>query len=358
MSATEYAVKNYTSEQVPAVISRDSSAVLKGVGILVVLISHYLSFYIYEDNPVSGVANVTVSVFFILSGYGVFSSLRKRLKNKLGTKAIFIFYKDRLLKIIPLLWISLCLQFLITGNTFPATAFFGYELTGHYWFISSILQCYLLSPFLFLIIEAGKYCSLGSVTLGMMLLASLERDSSVFEPLLMGFHLAESPYLQIYFLHTYLFFCGMCLHHFGYWFEHKRILSKALFCSRRLVFWLLLFAALTYTCLEKAVFSGLPLLGSLCLFFLTCAYALQNHVASESIAIKAVKFIGNHSLPIYLFHMSYYFLLERLGLLSTNPIVGISFTITLLPVFVSVSTLLETFVDFFYKKLQNLGCTT
>ena len=51
---------------------REASDILKGISILSVLINHYLKHY--TEFGVGGFANVVVSIFFVLSGYGIFTS--------------------------------------------------------------------------------------------------------------------------------------------------------------------------------------------------------------------------------------------------------------------------------------------
>ncbi|MCK5889410.1 MAG: acyltransferase [Methylococcales bacterium] len=92
-----------------------------------------------------------VDIFFLLSGIGISFSLSK-------STSILIFYCKRVLRIIPLFWIFLLLILIkrliaseITLNNINLLApFFGIDFfifgTLHYWFIPSILICYLFAP--------------------------------------------------------------------------------------------------------------------------------------------------------------------------------------------------------------------
>ena len=72
---------------------------LKGFAILIVIISHLSR--TYNDaffGP--GYANGAISIFFVLSGYGAYFSLKRRFASNADTvKTIAIYYTDRVLRI-------------------------------------------------------------------------------------------------------------------------------------------------------------------------------------------------------------------------------------------------------------------
>ena len=138
-----------TTEQ-PTKSNKDASNILKGIAILTVLINHYLNRYTTFES--GGFANTVVAIFFLLSGYGIFISFKKRATDTdevFSFKSIVTFYISRFARIFPLFWIALVIEALI-ANSFQPTllSFLGFEAGRHYWFVSSILQCYLLTPFL------------------------------------------------------------------------------------------------------------------------------------------------------------------------------------------------------------------
>jgi peptidoglycan/LPS O-acetylase OafA/YrhL len=60
--------------------TRDATNSLKGFAILIVLANHFLNQYV-DPNNFSGLANATLSIFFIVSGYGIAHSLEQRSKR-------------------------------------------------------------------------------------------------------------------------------------------------------------------------------------------------------------------------------------------------------------------------------------
>ena len=329
-----------------------ASFLLRGIAIGVVLINHYVSRY--TTIPSGGIANVMVSIFFVLSGYGIALSLNKRLKGRLSLPQILHFYQMRIVKLLPLLWIALFIQSLVTQRTYPLHSFFGYELEGHYWFISAILQCYLLSPFLNQLLRFRKYLALPCMTAILILANVLSSRYAFFESTSMFFHLVKSPYLEIHFLHTYSFFCGMCLCYFEPTFLSKNIWERIFQRFQNTAFVTLVFTTLIYIILEGHILPSLPLVGGLFLCFITCLYALKGKICPDFPTSKFLVFIGYHSLSIYLLHMSYYFLLERLGLLTENSINSVLVVIFLFPVFILVALGLEKIADFVSTKFGNL----
>ena len=73
---------------------------LKGIAITSVLINHYLNNYVQGDS--SGFANLWISVFFILSGYGLFHSFSQHKIESFTKKNLKTFYINRFLRIFPL----------------------------------------------------------------------------------------------------------------------------------------------------------------------------------------------------------------------------------------------------------------
>jgi peptidoglycan/LPS O-acetylase OafA/YrhL len=97
--------------------TRKATETLKGLAIFVVLINHYLN-----DNfsgNYGGFANITISIFFLLSGYGIYLTLDKRFAdNKFSWQALGAFYYDRLIRIFPLFWLALVIQTLVTQRCY------------------------------------------------------------------------------------------------------------------------------------------------------------------------------------------------------------------------------------------------
>lgn len=135
---------------------------LKGLAILTVIFSH-IGYNLVSDNrflfPLSIAAGVGVNMFLFLSGYGLtMSALLKPLSP-------WQFYRRRLAKLYPPLWLSLALfivlDFFITHKTYglavigqAALGFFGradvaLDLNSPLWYFSLIVLYYLLFPLVF-----------------------------------------------------------------------------------------------------------------------------------------------------------------------------------------------------------------
>lgn len=330
-------------------ITKQGSSILRGIAMLVVLINHYISNYttLYGG----GVANVAVSIFFVLSGYGIAASLERRLGDRVQPKKFLMFYKVRAFKVFPLLWVALALQSIVTQKGYPFTSYMGYELSGHYWFISSLLECYLLGPFLYTLMSRRRAFMMFFMT--NILIFSLFSGNRYLtsESLTPFLQFSESPYLGIHFMSICLFFYGMCLWKFWH-FSHDSVASKKSLDRYSLpVFIVIVSSALVYSLLERLVYTGLPVVGSLVLFFVCCAYTLKTNLHTDNITAKAIVFVGEHSFPIYLFHMSCYFFLERIGLFRINSVRSIFFCIVLFPVFILFALMLEVLANYCSTKM-------
>jgi len=349
------------------------------------LINHYVDHFMTADG--CNVANTMVSVFFVLSGYGIAASLRKKFgggthstkskstqskstqaaEQRVTWKKLFSFYKLRVAKIFPLLWIALLIQSLVMGKPFPPSAFLGYGLEGHYWFVSSILECYLLSPFLGMLLDYKKHAALVGMTVLLLFSNYLIGAYPALKPTLMSFHLTGFPYLEIYLINIYLFFCGMYFQRlqrsplsdasrFGRSVPRRRnavgreassllVSLKTLFqkvtVHHYATFWILFFAAMSYLCLERFVSSSLPFIGSVVLLAVTSLYAVRAKGAPSSLVSQALVFAGRHSLPIYLLHIPFYFFFARAGVIQVDSWPSCFISVLLLPLFLYTAIKLE-----------------
>ena len=88
----------------------ESTNTLKGIAITAVLINHYLNRNLSGDY--FGFATQWLSLFFMLSGYGIYLSLEKfSIENgKLTIKNILSFYFLRIVRIFPLFIMAYILQ--------------------------------------------------------------------------------------------------------------------------------------------------------------------------------------------------------------------------------------------------------
>jgi peptidoglycan/LPS O-acetylase OafA/YrhL len=121
---------------------------LKGIAISAVLMNHYLNLNVSRDYV--GFGNLWISVFFILSGYGLSRSLDRRFETTIYSKELFLFYYERFIRIFPLLWLAWFIELIVKGGHLSPWILSGIHAKGHYWFIPALLQCYILSPWIYL----------------------------------------------------------------------------------------------------------------------------------------------------------------------------------------------------------------
>ncbi len=331
---------------------REASNILKGITILTVLVNHYLNHY--TDFGIGGFANVLVSIFFLLSGYGIFISLTKRWGKDLDHKQIINFYYGRLCKILPLFWLALLIQGIIVSSSYPVFSFLGFEPKGHYWFIASILECYLVAPFLAFFVNVNVFRTFLITTVLFGTSIVLSSYSSTFSFIFEFLRLSKEPYLGIYFLNIYLFFIGMCIHKFDLVDKQRTFASKVSSKLRYSLFFILVFVTLTYIFMEKIV-PRLPLFGGLLLLLVLCVYAMGSFISANMLPLKLINFIGINSFSIYLFHMSYYFLLTKMGYLEKGSPLGGLVVVGLFPIFLLISLSLEKAVNFSVARINALS---
>jgi len=80
--------------------SREITNYLKGLAILVVYLSHFANNYVVGFSTQYG--NGFVSIFFILSGFGIYASLKKQSNFQYGN-FVLNFFRKRIIRIYPLL---------------------------------------------------------------------------------------------------------------------------------------------------------------------------------------------------------------------------------------------------------------
>ena len=291
--------------------TRASSDFLKGIAIFSVLANHYLN--LFPDINSGGFANSIISIFFFLSGYGIFSSIEAKTKDSsFSFDKMVLFLGNRATKVFPLYWLALCTQSIISGHWYSPLTFLGFEAEGHYWFISAIIQCYLLTPALYIALQRNQYFSIIICTLILTVSKAVSSQNPYLEFLAGFFHLTESPYLEIYFLHTYIYFAGMCLKKFG--FRPANDHNSLIFKHKNLI---LLFLAASYTIyavLEKFLLP-LPILGNILILMLASIFTMFSQISWEGSILASICFLGRASFPVYLFHMSYYISLVKMGIL-------------------------------------------
>lgn len=138
--------------------NRELTSYLKGFAILTVITGHFSKRFMPEQ--IMSFGDHFIAIFFILSGYGLYFSLKKQ-KNT-GQGHVLSFYLKRVVRIYPLYWINFALDFVFDPSleiTFTLIIDF---LLLHFtdpprvWFIHALVPCYVLAPAIFNAINKTK----------------------------------------------------------------------------------------------------------------------------------------------------------------------------------------------------------
>lgn len=325
---------------------------LRGIVIVAVLLNHYVDDFMTMDGH--DIANTMVSVFFVLSGYGISASLHQKLGENFSVSSLLGFYRIRIAKVFPLLWVALLLESLIANHVFSISDFLGYKMTEHYWFISSLLECYLLSPLLHLLLNYKKNITLAFMTLLFLVSNYAIGQNPELKSALMNFHLTGFPYMELYLSNIYLFFGGMYFHHVGRARQTFNIQNQQQLASntttqtgqqatgyQSILFILLLVSSLSYIFLERFFYSVLPFIGGPVLLAVLSFYALSMRCTPRFWLSSAFIYAGRHSLALYLLHMPYFYFLERINIISIDSLTSIAMSIVLLPLFFGIALAIE-----------------
>ncbi len=134
-------------QQTPA--ARNTTAALRGIAILIVLLSHFLTNFVVSHDRFGHAGNAAVALFFIASGYGNAWSLKKRHAG--GNFSLREFYRDRFFRLYPLYWLALGCIWASTKAAPDVWALSGVK--APYWFVSAIIQCAVVAPLLYNILR-------------------------------------------------------------------------------------------------------------------------------------------------------------------------------------------------------------
>jgi peptidoglycan/LPS O-acetylase OafA/YrhL len=294
---------------------------LKGIAISAVLINHYINGHFSVD--AGGFANLFIALFYMASGYGLYYSLSNALAGEttFSKKALFLFYRDRAIRIFPLFWIAL----LVSGSMFPL-ALLGLHAPGHFWFIPTLLQCYALAPLIFSGMRKNKAALVIIVILAFAGINSLLYLGYASQPVMKLVSFLHAGWRGFYFIYILLFTFGLLLPCFlnatqATQIKHP-IFGKLAFClllASTLSFMMLL----KYFVMNGLFFAILPLPGLALLF---------THAIRYVIKFRVFAYLGSISYSIYLFHMLYYKIIDGIGF-TKNSLTNLAISIALFPLF-------------------------
>lgn len=142
---------------------RDATDYVRGLVILTVLVGHFSTQYM--DWKIETYSGYFIAFFFILSGYGIGSSLDSRIGRLGPGRGLLGFFAKRAARLYPLYWIYFFLDYAFDPAAraagFSWTEFFLVQFLdpAHKWFLHAIVLCYLLAPVLYLLLKVlkGRY---------------------------------------------------------------------------------------------------------------------------------------------------------------------------------------------------------
>jgi peptidoglycan/LPS O-acetylase OafA/YrhL len=315
--------------------SRNTTSIIKGLAILGVLVAHYYSNYDYDFYArwMFEYAIAFISVFFVLSGFGLFHSLEKRFEATDGGngKVLLRFAFDRAVRIYPLYWLALVTlpifirpvpeyDKLFEPNLRSLAVWLGFPVVRFslFWFMAAILQCYWAAPiFYFLLKKLGVawYAVMMLYFIALSLLVSWMfylRQFDLFHLPAMGVPMAF--FYKNYFLgNIILFALGMMIvplaATLGEKLKHPAIMAGATVLFLTMIY-VLRFTSFLFAYSELFL---IPLfMASAALF---CLVAIINQPRVPVLG-KVFQMLGDRSYTLYLFHYQWMILLFSIGLIK------------------------------------------
>ncbi|MHB1391235.1 MAG: acyltransferase family protein [Thermoleophilia bacterium] len=327
--------------------SKDITYYLRGIAIIVVMVTHYVGSYDFEfyKHYFSNYGNALMSLFFILAGYGAFFSGQRRFADQAAPPRVILrYFMDRALRILPLYWVALVATAVLQPENFPvgeyslghiiAIALCAPLLTSPFWFVASIIQCYIFFPFLYLLfrrIGAMKYGLFNALLLVILLMISAKYGFliSKLQPLLPRlFHEpAELIFRRVILGNVFLFSIGMLL---------PSIVKKI---EIRINQWLAI-ALAAFVLLETSFILtfDVKVLGRDDLFMEVLYYFIVYFFCWVMITTKpklflkkAIVLMGRNSYSLYLFHGLMFQLLIDAHLFQEPPLLSVMIILALFP---------------------------
>lgn len=278
---------------------------LRGMAILAVSINHYLNLNISGDYV--GFASLWIAIFFIVSGYGIHYSLTSSFNDSppplsLILKKTFLFYYNRAIRVLPLFFIALVGESLLRSDGRTIFMIPGIHYGGHYWFVLSILQCYIFAPFIYFSIKKNRFLTICFLFVIFSALTVLFKQN-VFPPSIVNkLDILHSDYRNIYFFNIFIFSLSMCLpSYFEKWTE-VAIFEKKIILLIAICFVLLGMIGAKHS-YSLQYLDDIMQHSFYPIFFL---FVLTIFVIVNRISVRIFSFLGGISYPIYLFHRILY----------------------------------------------------
>jgi peptidoglycan/LPS O-acetylase OafA/YrhL len=328
----------------------EAIAYLRGVAIIAVMINHYLCCFI--PGPYGGYANGMVSIFFIVSGVSIFYHFEKRYGGMLSPNIITFFIADRIIRIFPLYALSLYVSAHFFHWPHSLWEYLGIHTQNIYWFMPALLQCYIGAPLFYLAIKRVRKHSdllIGAtllfLTFSILLTFVVPNVEFPYKELFIG---QPPEYRGLYFAHVYLFIIGMMMP-----LIIKRLQKKPVPVQYKITFLVLFMLFLHLTRIDYEAWA--TKLSSIVFIFAACVMSIL-FIGSRTYlpCSKTICLLGKNSYALYLFHISYYYLLFNMQVITSDKVKGALYTIIFFPIFLACCIVIEKFGSGFQRVFRFL----
>lgn len=263
-----------------------------------------------------------VFLFMIISGFSLCCGYYEKIKK--GNISLVNFYRKRYSRILPFFSIICLIDVVVEFNYIKIyelfanmTLCFGLlpnaniSVVGVGWFLGVVFVFYLIFPFYCFLLESKKraWCS--------FIL------SMVFHYLCIYYFMDDNHVLQEYDMRGNIIYAGMFFMAGGIVFLYKEKI-KDIFSHKSVAVGIILLAVFLFYCIPN---------NSLIRLFSFSIMLMISLVISERKAIfanKIIFFISKYSLELYLSHMLFYRILEKLGLHSAFGKGAVSYVFTVI----------------------------
>lgn len=315
--------------------NKDLSSYLKGFAILTVISAHFSIRFLPEQIMPFG--NHFIAIFFILSGYGLYFSLKR--KKDTNRDSILLFYFKRFVRIYPLYWINFTLDLAFDpSSTIAISSVLDFLLLNftdppRVWFLHALIPCYVLAPSIFKLINKTRELFILYVIIFFMVVNIV-------------FTLLEVPqircwmYRGIYLNHIILFCIGMYLpiirERYGKIFGLNWIaISFLLMLFSFIQTSELAFNFLNYKLLNQLLFSMSTIL-------FTFIFMFSN---VHPPFFRILKKIGIYTFSLYLFEGMFATVLNEINIIEGQTYLNAFWFSLLFPVFFFLAAILEEAVN-------------
>ncbi len=314
--------------------TRAATDTLKGLAILVVIVNHYLK--VHVTDTVGGIAYTFLAVFFLVSGYGIHYSLVRRDIGFRVPGKVLRFWADRLLRLLPLYYLAILVRDFVLGGFGSPLHYLNIYGPGHFWFVPAIVNCYLAAPIIYMFMRWNRVVAIVALAAVVLIGTGALMGGLVPGGAAQLLDTLQLTYKRVFGLHIFLFALGMlAASERG---RLERMGSEAAGTGVRLGY-LALFASFPvgYWLVKNNAHGLLAML--LQLGMMGLAVALVGVGLRYAVSFSLLARLGAVSYGLYLFHMTYFNLLGKVGLL--HGFTGIIWAVALFPLLVAACWLLE-----------------